>query len=258
MTKKTPYFSHDSNARNDEKILAVRMRFGAEGYGIYFMILERLRDEYDYMSIKDYNVLAFDFRVSADKVKSIIEDFGLFIKSEDGKKFYSNSFLERMEEKDLKSEKARESAFSRWNKNQDDANAMRTHSKGNAIKVKESKVKESKVGNKIPIPPGLNSENFIKNWEILISQKRWKKKSEDAIIKSLDKLSRYNVDYATILVENAISGDYQGVVFADTDEKYNKWKQNLDKNGNTGQNRKSETSIGAASQATGREGFGQL
>ena len=40
--KKTSYFSHDSNARNDEKILAVRMKYGAEGYGIYFMILERL------------------------------------------------------------------------------------------------------------------------------------------------------------------------------------------------------------------------
>jgi uncharacterized protein YdaU (DUF1376 family) len=96
MKKNTPYFSHDSNARNDEKMLAVRMKLGAEGYGIYFMILERLRDEADYMSAKDYNVLAFDFRVSADKVKSIINDFGLFSFTEDGTRFYSESLNERM------------------------------------------------------------------------------------------------------------------------------------------------------------------
>ena len=57
MAKKTSYFSHDSNARNDEKILAVRMRLGAEGYGIYFMLIERLRDESDYTSVKDYNMI---------------------------------------------------------------------------------------------------------------------------------------------------------------------------------------------------------
>jgi hypothetical protein len=96
MKKNTSYFSHDSNARNDEKILALRMRLGVEGYGIYFMILERLRDESDYISIKDYNVLAFDFRVSADKVKSVVEDFNLFEFTDDGKNFYSLSFHERM------------------------------------------------------------------------------------------------------------------------------------------------------------------
>lgn len=89
--RNTSYFSHDSNARNDEKILAVRMKFGMEGYGIYFAILERLRDSADYMSIRDYNVIAFDFRVSAEKVKSIVEDFGLFVFTEDGKYFYSEN-----------------------------------------------------------------------------------------------------------------------------------------------------------------------
>jgi len=47
------YFPHDSNARNSDKLLPVRMKYGAEGYGIYFMLLERLRDEPTYMSIKD-------------------------------------------------------------------------------------------------------------------------------------------------------------------------------------------------------------
>jgi len=100
MTKRTSFFSHDSNARNDNKMIAIRMRHKSAGYAVYFMILERLRDEADYMSIKDYNVLAFDFRESAEVVKSVVEDFGLFEFTEDGKKFFSVSFMERMDIKD--------------------------------------------------------------------------------------------------------------------------------------------------------------
>ena len=150
-SKEAYYFSHDSNARNDEKILAVRMRLGVEGYGIYFMILERLRDESDNMSIKDYNILAFDFRVSADKVKTVIEDFELFEFTEDNKFFYSKRMMNNMKMKNEKSEKARLSAEKRWNKTETDANALRTHSEGNAIK--ESKVKENKLKENIVDSP---------------------------------------------------------------------------------------------------------
>lgn len=62
------YFSHDSNARNSDKIILLRAQMGAEGYGIYFMILERLREEPTYMSVKDYNMLAFDLRVDSAKI----------------------------------------------------------------------------------------------------------------------------------------------------------------------------------------------
>lgn len=137
------YFTHDSNARNADNILALRMRLGAEGYGIYFMILERLREEPDYTSVKDYNMLAFDFRVGSDKVKSVVEDFGLFHFTEDGERFYSDSFLRRMQVKDEKSEKAKASASKRWEKMRTqcdgNANALQTQCDGNAIKGKKSK-----------------------------------------------------------------------------------------------------------------------
>ena len=94
--KSTNYFSHDSNARNDDKLVRLRMKQGAAGYGVYFMILERLREEADYMSVKDYNMIAFDLRVDAAIVKSVVEDFGLFTFTDDGKCFYSESFTRRM------------------------------------------------------------------------------------------------------------------------------------------------------------------
>lgn len=96
MAKNTFFFSHDGGARNDDKIIAVRMKHKAEGYAVYFMILEKLLESSDYMSVKDYNVLAFDFRVGAEVVKSVVEDFGLFEFTEDRKFFYSESFINRM------------------------------------------------------------------------------------------------------------------------------------------------------------------
>ncbi|AYW50207.1 DUF4373 domain-containing protein [Tetragenococcus halophilus] len=148
------YFPHDSNARNSDKLIPVRMKYGAEGYGIYFMILERLRDENNYMSVVDYNVIAFDLRVDTSKVKDIVENFGLFAFTEKGECFYSESFNKRMEIKDDKSKKRSEAgkkgAEKRWGNGKDSKN------NGNAIakpykndskesKGKETKLKETKV-----------------------------------------------------------------------------------------------------------------
>ena len=151
----TNYFSHDSNARNSDKLIPLRASMGVEGYGIYFMILERLREEPDYMSVKDYNMLAFDFRVDAAKVKSVVENFGLFAFTDDGKCFYSEGFTRRMSVKDCKSEKARLSALSRWDKCERNANAMRTHEKVDAIKVKKSK----ENNNSLSLSPSHEVEN---------------------------------------------------------------------------------------------------
>jgi len=120
--KSTNYFSHDSNARNDEKLVRLRMKQGAAGYGVYFMILERLREEVDYMSAKDYNMIAFDLRVDAAIVKSVVEDFGLFTFTDDGKCFYSESFTRRMDIKDTlrrqRSEGGKIGMKNRWKKEQ--------------------------------------------------------------------------------------------------------------------------------------------
>ncbi len=151
MKKDAYYFSHDSNARNDEKLIAVRMKLGMEGYGIFFAIIERLRESTNYMSVKNYNIIAFDLRVGAEKIKSVVEDFGLFIFTDNGKHFYSKSLSKRMDFKESKSEKARRAANKRWqnkktqtlHNEKSNANALHTQSERNALK--ESKVKESKV-----------------------------------------------------------------------------------------------------------------
>lgn len=98
-------FSHDSNARHDERVLRLRLKHGAAGYGVYFMLLEVMRDNKDYMCVRDYNIIAYDLRVDAALVKAVVEDFGLFDFTPDGKRIYSKSFLERMRHYDAVSQK---------------------------------------------------------------------------------------------------------------------------------------------------------
>lgn len=96
------YFPHDSDARSDDKIIALRIKHKWEGYGIYWALIEKLRDSKDYTLKVDYNVLAFDLRSDAALIKSIINDFGLFAFTDDGECFYSKSLNMRMKPLDDK------------------------------------------------------------------------------------------------------------------------------------------------------------
>lgn len=125
------------------------MKYGAEGYGIYFMILERLRDENNYTSVVDYNVIAFDLRVDTSKVKDIVENFGLFAFTKNSECFYSESFNKRMEIKDVKSKKRSEAgkkgAEKRWGNGKDSKNNGKAIAKPYQNDSKESKGKETKL-----------------------------------------------------------------------------------------------------------------
>jgi hypothetical protein len=141
MSKDTFYFSHDYNARNDEKIRKLLFKHGYEGYGIYWALIESLYNNANELQT-DYESIAYEMRTHSELVKSVVNDFKLFEIIEDI--FFSNSVQRRLDERKEKSTKARNSAKTRW----DNANALRNVSEGNAIKerkVKESKEKESIV-----------------------------------------------------------------------------------------------------------------
>jgi hypothetical protein len=144
MKKEAYYFSHDSNAKDDPKILKLRMNLGWEGYGLFWGLIELLRNQPDYRMQKHYMSIAFALHTDENKIKSLVNDFDLF--SQDHDLFWSESLLKRMELKEEKSEKMRNAANKRWNKDSD-AQAMHKHSISNAeaMQLKESKVKESKL-----------------------------------------------------------------------------------------------------------------
>ena len=146
MMKDAYYFSHDSNSRNDEKIISLRMDHGWEGYGIYWALIEMLRDSAAYELETHYKRIAFALHTESELIKSIITNYDLFKYNEDF--FWSESLKIRMDKKDQKSKKARESAQKRWGskheKCETDANALETQCDSNANKEKKSKEKESK------------------------------------------------------------------------------------------------------------------
>ena len=136
--KKT-YLQHQSNSFTDIKVIKMRSKLGIESYGIFWALLELLFNEENKLCIDDYSVLAFSLQCDPDKLKSVIEDFDLFV-IEDGC-FYSKRLNEHIDTINNKSIKAKESASKRWN----NANAKRTQSDSNASKVEYSKVDKSKV-----------------------------------------------------------------------------------------------------------------
>ncbi|MDO4728405.1 MAG: DUF4373 domain-containing protein [Bacteroidota bacterium] len=153
MSKNNFYFSHDGNARNDEKLLSVRVKMGAEGYGIYFMVIEKLLESGDYTLDKDYNVIAFDLRVGSDKIKAVVENFGLFQFTENGKRFYSESLLRRMKPLDnlrkQRSEAGKKSAEIRQMNARSTTVTTTVEEKSNKTPflLDENSTKESKVNN---------------------------------------------------------------------------------------------------------------
>ena len=135
--KKT-YFNHDSSARNDIRIIKLRASLGYEGYGIFWSVLELLFSEENKICTNQYDILAYGLQCDPDKLRSVIEDFDLFV-IEDGC-FYSRRLNNHIEQINTKSIKAKENANKRWN----NAVAMQPHSNGNASKVNKSISKVNK------------------------------------------------------------------------------------------------------------------
>lgn len=131
MGKDTFYFSHDYNARTDNKIKKLLQKHGLTGYGIYWALVEDLYNNANALPL-DYECIAFDLRCDENVLRSVLNDFELFVV--DDISFGSLSVQRRLDEMYSKSSKARESANKRWEKKPADANALRTHSEGNAIK----------------------------------------------------------------------------------------------------------------------------
>jgi uncharacterized protein YdaU (DUF1376 family) len=96
MSKEAYYFSHDSNARNDAKIVKLRRKLGLEGYGIYFCIVEMLREDSSFkLQTSSFEDISFSINVPIEKVKSVVTEFDLFVIEDDY--FYSPRLTRSMQ-----------------------------------------------------------------------------------------------------------------------------------------------------------------
>lgn len=68
------------------------------------------------------------------------------------------------------------------------------------------------------------SDKFIETWNALCEEKNWKGKTQKALQLTLNKLGRYHEDFAVELMEKTIENGWKGVVFSDTDAKFQEWQ----------------------------------
>jgi CRISPR/Cas system-associated protein endoribonuclease Cas2 len=105
-----PYFSHDYSPRADKKILKLFISMGAEGYGLFWLIIEYMHQN-DF-AVEDEELLAYDFRTTADKIHKIMNEFDLFY-IENGY-YMSARVLRNLNYVEQKNEDKRQAANVRW------------------------------------------------------------------------------------------------------------------------------------------------
>lgn len=95
-----------------------------------------------------------------------------------------------------------------------------THESSPPQKPKRSKKVE---GDMNPLVYPFTSIAFMAAWEALRQTPKWKKKLNYALQLSLDKLSKFEEEFAILQIERAIESGWTGVVFTGTERDYQEW-----------------------------------
>jgi len=166
IKKDAYYFSHDANASNDPKCILLIEQLGLEGYGIFWILIEALRQEAEFkLPVSILPGISRRYNTSLEKVKTVINGYQLFSHNEDY--FWSDSLNRRMAEREVHRLQMVDMANKRWHKGNlalkqgsnayalpehcdSIAGALPTQSQSNAIKERKGKeIKGNIKGNKV-------------------------------------------------------------------------------------------------------------
>ena len=134
------YIPHPSNARLAGGLLRLRIDEGSAGYGVYWMVLELLRDAPDYKLTADARALAFAINEpDIDLVQRVINNLALFNHDTDGNLFspWLNEQLSAYDDKKRKLQEAgRKGAARRYqDKSKDNGVAIATPSMNDGVAI---------------------------------------------------------------------------------------------------------------------------
>ena len=191
--KESFYFAHDFNAHDDPKIRAMMRKNQLEGYGIFWTIIELLASETGRWYLpKDYDGLAYEMRTQSDRIKSVVEEFGLF--EFDDKNFWNNRLDSHFSERAKKSEQARKAAKRMHEKRRlrKDNHAVAQIPQCKVDAIKERKGKEKK-GNESKTKKKINKKQFL---EFVFLKKEEHEKllvdfGEEKLNKCIEKLDNF-------------------------------------------------------------------
>lgn len=165
MAKETFYFTHDYNARNDDKILELRSKYGAEGYGIFWMIVETMAEnENGGVKATLIGGLSLGYGVAKATLLEFIHyciEIGLFYKNDDF--LFSKRMLTHKELRNMLSVSGKAGAKKRWEKNSPPNSPPNAKErKGKEIKEKNIIVDKKKDLSKFPFANSFNGLPEIK------------------------------------------------------------------------------------------------
>ena len=213
------YFLHDSNAFNDDKITELYIKFGYEGLGLFYTMLEKFAAQE-----KPIKTLVLKKQLNVgkklEKCWNFLEEIGL-IQSTNGETF-NERILNFAGTYKIKSEKNAE-RVSQWRENQAVAkNVTHYESVRNAPKVKESKVNKSKVIENKEIVTAEPLVFISTDWELLWQGwADYKKtehrdgyksaKTEQIAINKLVEMSGGDLTKAQEIVKQSIANRWKGL-----------------------------------------------
>jgi hypothetical protein len=211
MEKEAYYFPHFCNARHDRKIRRLRKELGVEGYGIYFMLLETLREQQDLKyPLEDLDLLAEEFGVSEAKIKVTVMNYELF-EIDNDTAFFSPRMLVYLEPyfrmKEQRKVAGQRSAELRKYNGRSTAVQQRKEkeSKGNESKVNEIKENDNEIVDFITF-----RDQLFNTW---FDYKRQKKSSYTEIGKTtlIKQWESKTDDQLQSAIEHSIANNYQGL-----------------------------------------------
>lgn len=222
--KETFYFSHDYNARDDEKIMNMLADMWTEWYGLYWILIETLAQNDWKIKLESIKWLSYKLRCDNLLITKLVHSYNLFIIDEEEWIFYNRRLLshleKRLQSKQKMSEWWKKAMAKRWG---DDkvviSEVIRSDNKVKERKGKESKVKEikhkygefkkillsEKEKNKlIEDYWQVTFDNYIKILDEWIEMKWYKYKNHNLAIRNW-----INRDKEKWIVISSISNDYE-------------------------------------------------
>lgn len=147
------FFSHDTDASTDEKIETLRMLYGNDGYAFYFILLERIYRsndaELDISDPETCQILCRKLLITEQKFSEILQKslkVGLFDKDAyNTRKALTSNGIKRRSSIVLKKREAMKERYKEQKNEQNIDGVSDAETQKELLKVKESKVKESKT-----------------------------------------------------------------------------------------------------------------
>lgn len=227
MSNNAYYFSHDSNAKDDPKCMLLIDQLGLEGYGIFWVLIEVLRDQPEYSyPLNLVPILARRYNTTAEKMLATIKNYGLF-EFDDENNFFSLSLNRRMEKVQIGIEQRRIAGLISAEKRRNKAlttdverplnecsTKKRNEMKGKEIKLKENKEKHAALFRGFE---NIINEDFK---EIFIKWLDYKKDkgqsyknsaSAELAYKKLISLSNNDLKTANDIVEQSMANNWAGL-----------------------------------------------